>query len=116
MSAIRRFQAPWDKSEIYEDVEVEVGYYGNGSLAIRLTLEDGDVLAIPTINLQQYGVVPPKDCVFIPARSENEGMLAALIGAGVVEDMDIICDYGPYNAYAQQAKVLPPYLPEEVAT
>lgn len=114
MTMLGKFEAPW--GEAFQNVAVEVGRYGNGSLAIRLTLpdEEDDVLAIPTVNLvEAYGLVPRKGCVFIPSYSENEGMAQALVDVGVVELTGRLVAYGPFDASAQEAKVLPPYLWDE---
>ena len=64
------------------DCVISVGKYENGNTAIQLF--DGEPIAIATVNL---GEKLPKDLAYIKDYSENQGMLDALLKAGVVEDI-----------------------------
>lgn len=65
----------------YPDVQVKRDTYLDGSTALRIVDEFG-VLATATVWLE---TPPQKGCVWIKDWSENEGMLASLVAAGVVE-------------------------------
>jgi hypothetical protein len=63
---------------------VEKSAYGNGRTALVLRdAQDGGQVAVATVNLP--GVTVGPDEVFIKDYSENEGMLAALEQAGIVQ-------------------------------
>jgi hypothetical protein len=65
----------------YPDAKIERGQYGDGSIALRLFDAEGPI-ATATVWLP----TPPQEgCVWIKDWSENEGMLASLVAAGVVE-------------------------------
>lgn len=57
----------------------------DGSLAILLTALDGEPLAKATVCLVDYGYTPPPNCIAVKNYSENEGMLASLLAAGMIE-------------------------------
>lgn len=62
---------------------VEKAFYFNNRVALELIHEEtGDSIAIATVNIPDYKL--PKGCVLIKDWSENEGMHAALVEAGVV--------------------------------
>jgi hypothetical protein len=66
------------------DWTVEKLHYGNGRVALQLIdAVDGEPIATATVNLPDIPAEP--DEVFIRDFSENEGMLAALAQAGVVQ-------------------------------
>lgn len=58
--------------------------YSNGRHALRLNDADGGVYATASVNLPDVELAHDEICV--KDYSENEGMLAALIAAGIVED------------------------------
>lgn len=64
------------------DCTVEKRYYLNGRVALYLVDEDGPV-ATATVNLPDVNL--GKNRVAIKDWSEQEGMLAALVAAGVVK-------------------------------
>lgn len=67
-------------------------YHQNGRIALFLVgLENGERIACATINLDAIEVLEP-EMVAIKNYSENVGMLAALMAAGVVHSPD---DYIP---------------------
>jgi len=90
---------------------VETSYYVNDSEKIALLLIDADTgerIATASVNMEEPF---PLDCskkehVWIKTWSENEGILEALVEAGVVEQVkhQLINEYG---AIAQLVRVLP---------
>ena len=66
----------------YHDVELTFGQYRNGNIAITLGPEE-DPIGVATVNL--VGNTPAEGCVWIKNWSENEGVLASLTRAGVIE-------------------------------
>ena len=69
------------------DCELGLGTYGNGRTAIELVGTDsdcsGELVAVATVNVPEVEL--KDDEVLVKDYSENKGMLAALVGAGVVE-------------------------------
>lgn len=64
--------------------EVVKAKYGNGRTAIRLVdADNGEPIATATVNIPEIPL--PKNEVIIKDYSENEGILDALINAGIVE-------------------------------
>jgi len=63
---------------------LQFGNYGNGRLSIQLADRHGEPYGRATVNLPDE--VLGEDEVFIKDYSENEGMLSALIEAGIVAD------------------------------
>ena len=61
------------------------GVYGDGSTAIKINAEDGEPMGKATVCIEQHGYVPPEGFVVIKNFEENEGMLDALVDAGVIE-------------------------------
>lgn len=60
------------------------GRYDNGRVALQLAdAETGEPIAKATINIPEIEIA--EDEAFIKNWSENEGMLEALVGAGIVE-------------------------------
>lgn len=73
----------------YECVAYETAYpsEAGGSTAIYLVdTADGDPVATATVNVEGVSENLPASQVLIKDYSENEGMLDALIRAGLVED------------------------------
>jgi hypothetical protein len=63
--------------------ELHFGKYSNNRIAIQLvSADDTTPIAVATVNLPNEDL--GHDEVFIKDYAENEGMLAALVGAGVV--------------------------------
>jgi hypothetical protein len=60
------------------------GKYSNGRQAIELITEDGEPMAVATVNVPE--VVLAKDEAIIKNYSENEGILKVLVNAGIVKD------------------------------
>ena len=66
-----------------EDCHVRLGHYSNGRLAITLITEEGEPMAVATVNLPDEDIMDDGH-VFIKDWSENEGMFDALIRSGVI--------------------------------
>lgn len=84
VNAIVKFKA-WE-------CDIQFRQYGNGRPAIRLVQArtrgpyagSSEVIAMASVNLPDEPLAEGE--IFIKDYAENEGMLAALIAAGVVED------------------------------
>lgn len=71
-----------------EKCRVDTGVYANGRLAIRLTIEEtGEPMATATVNVPDCTL--DEDEVLIKDWSENEGMVDALVKAGIVVDTGV---------------------------
>lgn len=68
----------------YECNAVIKTYQDNGNTAIQLISDDGEPIARATVNL---GHKLAKDKAYIKDYSENEGMLDALVDAGIVKQI-----------------------------
>ena len=66
-----------------EECTLRFSRYPNDRLAIRLMCSEGP-MAVATVNLPDEML--DEGYVFIKTYSENEGMLEALVSAGIVED------------------------------
>ena len=64
------------------EVELQFGKYQNGSTAIQAFSLYGEPEFKATVALDE---LPSEGCVFLKGWSENEGIPAALVKAGVVE-------------------------------
>ena len=79
-----------------ENCKVQFGKYGNGRTAIMLVRENGEPMAKASLNLEAALHWPlSADEIAIKDYSENEGMLAALTGAGIVSAplRDVACGF-----------------------
>ena len=65
-----------------EDVILNYGKYGNGSVDIQGLSDIGEPLFTATVALDE---LPNEGCVFLKGWSENEGIPEALVQAGIVE-------------------------------
>jgi hypothetical protein len=74
------------------DYDVRFEKYGNGRTAIVLVGSDGEFAAVATVNIPEAQLRP--DQVFIKDYSENQGMLAALEKAGIVQATGAYVDCG----------------------
>lgn len=96
------FHTPW--GETYKNVEVQFGHHGDGSLAIRLVLENGEVLSNVTMVVEGYKA--PEGYVVVKDYSEGEGMAEALEVAEVLHPAMTTLEFGPFRATAKVAKVM----------
>lgn len=67
------------------DCVLNANSYGNGRLALTLSGEGGSRIAVATVNIPTAPLADGEVC--IKDYSENEGMFAALVAAGVVEPL-----------------------------
>lgn len=74
-------------------VSVRTDRYVHGGLAVELYCEDGEPYATVSINVP--GVPLPADEFVFKTYSENEGLLEAMLAAGVVELAGRDTDLGP---------------------
>ncbi len=68
--------------------------YGDGSIALLATGEDGTPLCKPTVCLTDYDEKPADGNVFVKDYGENEGMLKGLQDAGIIGDAIRSIGYG----------------------
>ncbi len=69
--------------------DIKKKQYDNGRLALLLTIAEGEPnhgepMAVATVNLPEQTI--PEPLVFIKDYAENEGILDALMGAGIVSE------------------------------
>ena len=83
------------------------GHYperAGGSRALVLSYGDpeasseNELVAVATVNVAGVSEVLPEDQVVIKDYSENEGMMAALVEAGIVEDTGERASFGYVSA------------------
>ncbi len=71
----------------YECVAYETRYpYGGAKAIFLIDARDGEPVATATVNVEGVSETLPESEVLIKDYSENEGMLDALVEAGLVED------------------------------
>lgn len=93
----------------WTNVRLDELFYGDGSVAVRLTVdEDGfeETLANISVNLGAYDLRPEPGAFFVKDYGESEGLLDALVEAGVLEKTGRTVTFGPFNTTAQEARVL----------
>jgi len=76
----------YDKRKVnfYDELcTVKYGKYKNGRTAIELICEDGEPMIMATVNVVDYQDLNDNE-VIIKDYSENEGVLKALIKAGII--------------------------------
>ncbi|AGA60101.1 hypothetical protein Theco_4104 (plasmid) [Thermobacillus composti KWC4] len=80
-----------------EDCTVEIGTYQvGGGPAIQLYCEDGSPMATATINVPSLEL--PENYVVVKDQDENEGMMEALVEAGIVRPTGLRVVVGYYSA------------------
>lgn len=89
----------------YEVAWVENTRYMDGSPALRLWDETGELISTPTVNLAEYGLHPRLGQAFIKDYSEGEGMADELERLGIVEKIERFT-FGPYDTPAWRVRVL----------
>jgi hypothetical protein len=67
-----------------EMVAIWLTNYPDADPAIYIEAEDGEALATATVNMAAYGIHPEEGNVLIKDYAEGEGMVDALIAAGVI--------------------------------
>lgn len=104
---IERLDAFGDR---WRNVQMDLGEYWDGSTAIRLFSEDGELLSIPTVNLKDdYGHAPVQGAFFIKGYSEGEGLVDELVKREVVRRTGRRVEYGPYDAFAEECRFVGKY-------
>lgn len=79
-------------------------YVADNSTAIKIAdAETHEPIATPTTCLVDYGIRPEDASVIIRDYSENEGMYAALLKAGVIKEYTREYFVGPYKAKCYEA-------------
>jgi hypothetical protein len=86
-------------------VTVSRYYYGNTPCIHLISTIDGSPVATATVNLIDYGLLPPKNCCHIKNYSENQGILEALIEAEIIKPLDQVIKFGPYNCEAHLCEI-----------
>ena len=103
---------------LYSDVSISWAFYladpnnekSERIPALQLFVSDEgfpELLATATTNLP--GIIPEPGQVFIKDWSENEGMFASLVRAGVLEDTGDAIEVNQWGSLARVGVVLPPY-------
>lgn len=106
---MKPFQIQFKYSGIYTVVPVFQRYlakYGGGLAMSLVDYITGEPIATCTVNIPEVAHRINKDEVLIKDWSENEGMLAGLIQAGIVEDTGLTVPTGFVKAHV--CKVLIP--------
>ncbi len=86
--------------------ELAFGRYENNRVSIRLISIEGEPVARATVNVPCCPLA--RDEVLIKSYAENEGMLEALIDAGLVEPTGVICKVGRAEAPVCRLLIKPP--------
>lgn len=84
------------------------GFYGDGRVGLRL-VEDGSPVATATINT---AIRVESDEIIVKDYSENEGMVEALVSAGVVEPGFVPIHVGAYDAHCARCRLTPAAMAE----
>jgi len=84
------------------------GFYGNGRVGLRL-VEDGSPVATVTINT---AVRVGLDEIIVKEYEENEGLIEALVTAGVVEPSFQAVYIGSFNSRCARCRLTPVALAE----
>ena len=85
---------------------LQFGRYRNGRLAIQLYDGNGEPFATATVNVPAMPLA--QNQVLIKDYDENEGLLAALEGAGIVRTTGVRCRLGFVQADVCQLLIPPP--------
>jgi hypothetical protein len=84
------------------------GFYGNGRIGLRL-VENGSPVATATVNTEiEVGL----DQIIVKAYGENEGLIEALIEAGVIEPTFEAQYIGRFDARCARCRLTPAALAE----
>lgn len=77
-----------------------LGRYADGAVAMTIhSAVTDERLVTASVNLSQYGLEPQKfDNIFVKDWSENEGVLKALLQAGVVSEPVRVVEFGYVEA------------------
>lgn len=89
-----------------DDVFIEAGRYHDGTMAIRLVLDTGQVVLVPTVCLSHLEIKPADGNVFIKDWSENEGILKGMQDAGILGE--VVARHPTGFAVADECKLIIP--------
>jgi hypothetical protein len=81
------------------DCTVSKDKYGDGSLALQVWTLNHEPLCRASLNLSNFGIIPPDDHIYVKDYAENQGILAALIDAEIVEPTGVTFCLGFEAAY-----------------
>ncbi|GEM_PF-1848714 len=84
------------------------GFYGNGRIGLRL-VEDGLPVATATVNT---AIDVGLDQIIVKAYGENEGLIEALVEAGVIEPAFEAVYIGHFHARCARGRLTPAALAE----
>jgi hypothetical protein len=84
------------------------GFYGDGRVGLRL-VEDGSPVATATVNT---ALRFEADEIIVKDYAENEGIVAALVSAGVVEPDFVPIHIGAYAARCARCRLTPTAMAE----
>lgn len=80
---IPEFRAPW--GETFRDARVYRSLYMDGvTPALFINGDDGEPLCAVTVNLSDYGIIPPPGQIIVKDYSEGEGLAEVLVDCGVL--------------------------------
>lgn len=82
------------------------GLYHDGSIALQIFDQFGEVLTTATVCMSAYNQTPEEGCVFIKEHGENEGTLAALQDAGIVGPSLRTLDAPRVRDYCHECRLL----------
>lgn len=95
---------------VYRNVRVEIGRYHDMTDSVALMTESGESLTTATVNLHDYGKIPPPGTVFIRNYSGHEGLAKQLEAAGIGRRTRENIRFGPYDANAEEFVLAPEVL------
>lgn len=99
--------------EVWTDVSMRKARYQDGSIAIALYDNLGELLGIPTVSLRGgYGLIPVEGACFVKGYSEGEGLVDELVKRGVLKRTGRTVRYGPYDAFAEECRFVGEYAGE----
>lgn len=87
------------------DIEKE-NYSANNAIALELTHPEDGPIAVATVCLPDVNVVLETNQTWIKTWSENEGILEALIEAGIVKHGNLHVDVNGFGSMAVLVTVL----------
>ena len=96
------------KFKIWE-CTIKFAWYANGVQAIQLVdAHDGSAIATASVNLEEFGKRGPLGrYTWIKTWSENEGILQALVDAGIVRATGETFEVNQYGSLAVLVEILP---------
>ena len=89
---------------------VELSRYHDGTTAVTL-IDDEGLVAVASVNMTDFGVIPeylPNYRFFCKDWSENEGMVQALVKAGVAKELGEVIEVNPWGSKAHFMELLRP--------